>query len=238
MTVLDVIEILQLNKDNTIFTPLPPESYLENRSVFEVSSKKIIFYEGLTLPEFYDSRKKDSHDLIEYIQKSVGAVYGNKRELLRYFSVFQLLIALDKAAGHDDCISYDKYLETAKQYVTKINQTIKENYQTEDIQDMQDLKYILSKNPLYLDSFFHVQVFDDNKTPPHPNRESKDYYFGNKRFHNEFDTVNIKIYNDFVAVSPPLEIHIPQKELNPNDNLSLEHKIITALDCWEKDSKL
>ena len=34
MTVLDVIEILQLNKDNTIFTPLPPESYLEERSVF------------------------------------------------------------------------------------------------------------------------------------------------------------------------------------------------------------
>lgn len=238
MTVLDLIEILQLNKDNTIFTPLPPESYLEDRSVFEVSSKKINFYEGLTLPEFYDSRKKDSHDLIEYIQKSVESVYGNKRELLRYFSIFQLLIALDKAAGHDDCISYGKYLKTAKQYVTKINQTIKENYQTEDIQDMQDLKYILSKTPLYLDLFFHVQVFDDNKNHPHPNRESKDYYFGNKRFHNEFDTVNIKIYNDFVAVSPPLETHIPQKELNPNDNLSLEQKIITALDCWEKGSNL
>ena len=159
MTVLDVIEILQLNKDNTIFTPLPPESYLEDRSVFEVSSKKINFYEGLTLPEFYDSRKKGSHDLIEYIQKSVESVYVNKRELLRYFSVFQLLIAIDKAAGHDDCGSYGKYLGTAKQYVTKINQTIKENYQTEDIQDMQDLKYILSKNPLYLDLFCPCSSF-------------------------------------------------------------------------------
>ena len=175
MTVLDLIEILQLNKENTIFTPLPPESYLEERSVFEVSFKKIIFYEGLTLPEFYNSRKKDFHDLIEYIQKNVESVYGNKRELLKYFSVFQLLIAIDKAAGHDDCGSYDKYLETAKQYVTKINQTIKENYQTDDIQDMQDLKYILSKKPLYLDLFFHVQVFDYNKNQPHPNKESKDY---------------------------------------------------------------
>ena len=101
MTVLDLIEILQLNKENTIFTPLPPESYLEERSVFEVSFKKIIFYEGLTLPEFYNSRKKDFHDLIEYIQKNVESVYGNKRELLKYFSVFQLLIAIDTAAGHD-----------------------------------------------------------------------------------------------------------------------------------------
>lgn len=238
MTVLDLIEILQLNKGNNIFTPLPSGSYFKTHSVFDVSSKKIIFYEELTLSEFYDSKKDKSYDLITYIQKNVESVYNNERELLRYFSVFQLLIAIDLASGNENCASYDKYLETAKQYVTKINQTIKENYQTEDIQDMQGLKYILSKNPLYLDLFFHVQVFDDNKNPPHPNRESKDYYFGNKRFHNEFDTVNIKIYNDFVAVSPPLEIHIPQKELNPNDNLSLEQKIITALDCWEKDSKL
>ena len=233
MTVLDLIEILQLNKDNTIFTPLPPESYLENRSVFEVSSKKIIFYEGLTLPEFYDSRKKGSHDLIEYIQKSVESVYGNKRELLRYFSVFQLLIAIDKATGHDDCESYDKYLETAKQYVTKINQAIKENYQTDDIQDMKDLIYILSKKPLYCELFFHVQVFDYSKKRPCPNKKSKDYFFGNKRFHNELDKVHITIYNDYVELHHPIEGRSHERELSPNRTLSLEQIIIAALDCWQ-----
>ena len=238
MTVLDLIEILQLNKDNDVFTPLPPGPYFEDHSVFKVSSKKIIFYEGLTLPEFYDSRKKDSHDLIEYIQKSVESVYSNKRELLRYFSVFQLLIALDKATGHDDCESYDKYLETAKQYVAKINQAIIENYQTDDIQDMKDLIYILSNKPLYRELFFHVQVFDYNKNQPCPKKDSKAVYFGNKRFHNEFDIVGIKIYNDFVALCPPKEIRIPNKELNQNENLSLEQKIITAFDCWETDFNL
>lgn len=238
MTILDLIEILQLNKENNIFIPLPPGPYFEDHSIFEVSSKKIIFYEGLTLPEFYNSRKEASYALVEYIQKNVESVYDNKRELLRYFSVFQLLIAIDKATGHDDCESYDKYLENAKQYVTKVNQAIKENYQTDDIQDMKDLIYILSKKPLYCELFFHVQVFDYNKNQPCSNKVSKDYYFGNKRFHNEFDIVGIKIYNDFVALCPPKEIRIPKKELNQNENLSLEQKIITAFDCWETDFNL
>lgn len=238
MTILDLIEILQLNKDKNIFTPLPPGPYFEDHSIFEVSSKKIIFYEGLTLPEFYNSRKEASYALVEYIQKNVESVYNNKQELLRYFSVFQLLIAIDKATGHDDCESYDEYLETAKQYVTKLNQAIKENYQTDDIQDMKDLIYILSNKPLYRELFFHVQVFDYNKNQPCPNKESKDYYFGNKRFHNEFDIVGIKIYNDFVALCPPMEIRISKKELNQNENLSLEQKIITAFDCWETDFNL
>lgn len=238
MTILDLIEILQLNKENNIFISLPPGPYFEDHSIFEVSSKKIIFYEGLTLPEFYNSRKDALYALVEYIQKNVESVYGNKRELLRYFSVFQLLIAIDKATGHDDCESYDKYLETAKQYITKINQAIKENYQTEDIQNMKDLIYILSNKPLYRELFFHVQVFDYNKNQPCLNKESKDYYFGNKRFHNEFDIVAIKIYNDFVALCPPMEIRISKKELNQNENLSLEQKIITAFDCWETDFNL
>lgn len=238
MTILDLIEILQLNKENNIFTSLPPGPYFEDHSIFEVSSKKIIFYEGLTLSEFYNSRKEVSYALVKYIQKNIESVYENKRELLRYFSVFQLLIAIDKATGHDDCVSYDQYLETAKQYVAKINQAIIENYQTDDIQDMKDLIYILSNKPLYRELFFHVQVFDYNKNQPCPNKESKDYYFGNKRFHNEFDIVGIKIYNDFVALCPPKEIRIPKKELNQNENLSLEQKIITAFDCWETDFNL
>ena len=57
MTVLNLIEILQLNKGNNIFIPLPPGPYFEDHSIFEVSSKKIIFYEELTLPAFYNSRK-------------------------------------------------------------------------------------------------------------------------------------------------------------------------------------
>ena len=139
----------------------------------DVSSKKIIFNEELTLSEFYDSKKESAYDLISYIQKNVGSVYNNKRELLRYFSVFQLLIALDQASENDNCAPYDKYLETAKEYVTKLNQAIKKNYQTDDIQDMQDLKYILSKKPLYLELFFHVQVFDYNKKRPCSNKRSK-----------------------------------------------------------------
>lgn len=44
MTILDLlIEILQLNKDNNIFIPLPPGSYFEDHSIFEVSSKKDYF---------------------------------------------------------------------------------------------------------------------------------------------------------------------------------------------------
>lgn len=119
MTILDLIEILQLNKENNIFIPLPPGPH------FEVSSKKIIFYEGLTLPEFYNSTKKGASDLVQYIRKNIGFVYDNDRELVKYFSVFKLLAAIDKASGNGNCESYDKYLETAKQYVTKINQTIK-----------------------------------------------------------------------------------------------------------------
>lgn len=233
MTVLDLIEILQLNKGNTIFTPLPSRSYLKTHSVFDVSSKKIIFYEGLELSEFYDSKKDISYDLITYIQKNVGSVYNNERELLRYFSVFQLLIAIDQASGKDNCESYDKYLDTAKEYVTKINQAIKENYQTDDIQDMQDLKYILYSTPLYLELFFDVQVFDYDKKRPCPNKKSKDLSFGNKRFHNEMDKVHITIYNDYVELWHPIEGRSHERALSPNRTLSLEQKIIAALDCWQ-----
>lgn len=238
MTVLDLIEIMELNKENDIFIPLPSGPYFVSHYNFEISSKKIIFYEELTLPEFYDSQKNISCDLIKFIQDNVVSKYDNKREFLRYFSVFQLLIAIDQVSGNDNCVSYDKYLEIAKQYVEKINQAIEENYQTDSIKDMKDLMYILSNKPLYRELFFHVQVFDYNKNQPCPNKESKDYYFGNKRFHNEFDIVGIKIYNDFVALCPPKEIRIPKKELNQNENLSLEQKIITAFDCWEADFNL
>lgn len=233
MTVLDLIEILQLNKENNIFIPLPSGQYFKTHSVFDVSSKKIIFYEELTLSEFYDSKKDKSYDLITYIQKNVESVYNNERELLRYFSVFQLLIAIDLASGNENCASYDKYLETAKQYVTKINQAIKENYQTDDIQDMQDLKYILYSTPLYLELFFDVQVFDYDKKRPCPNKKSKDLSFGNKRFHNKMDKVHITIYNDYVELWHPIEGRSHERELSPNIDLSLEQKIITALDCWQ-----
>ena len=103
MTILDLIEILQLNKENNIFIPLPPGPH------FEVSSKKIIFYEGLTLPEFYNSTKKGASDLVQYIRKNIGFVYDNDRELVKYFSVFKLLAAIDKASGNGNCESYDKY---------------------------------------------------------------------------------------------------------------------------------
>mgnify|MGYP005755374155 FL=1 len=233
MTVLDLIEILQLNKGNNIFTPLPSGSYFKTHSVFDVSSKKIIFHKELTLSEFYDSKKDISYDLITYIQKNVGSVYNNERELLRYFSVFQLLIAIDQASGNENCASYDKYLETAKQYVTKINQTIIENYQTDDIQDMQKLIYILSNTSLYRELFFHVQVFDYNNRRPCPNKKSKNFSFGNKRFHNELDKVHITIYNDYVELWHPIEGRSHARELSPNRTLSLEQKIIAALDCWQ-----
>ena len=58
MTVLDLMEILQLNKENNIFTLLPSGSYFKTHSVFDVSSKKIIFRKELTLSEFYDSKKE------------------------------------------------------------------------------------------------------------------------------------------------------------------------------------
>lgn len=233
MTVLDLIEILQLNKGNNIFTPLPSGPYFVSHYNFEVSSKKIIFYEELTLPEFYDSQKNISCDLIKFIQDNVVSKYDNKREFLRYFSVLQLLIAIDKATGIDDCESYDQYLETTKEYVTKINQAIKENYQTDDIQDMQDLKYILYSTPLYLELFFDVQVFDYDKKRPCPNKKSKDLSFGNKRFHNELDKVHITIYNDYVELWHPIEGRSHERELSPNRTLSLEQKIIAALDCWQ-----
>lgn len=234
MTVLNLIEILQLNKGNNIFIPLPSGQYFKTHSVFDVSSKKIIFNEELTLSEFYDSKKESAYDLISYIQKNVGSVYNNKRELLRYFSVFQLLIALDQASENDNCAPYDKYLETAKEYVTKLNQAIKKNYQTDDIQDMQDLKYILSKKPLYLELFFHVQVFDYNKKRPCSNKRSKSLSFGNKRFHNELDNVQIRIYNDYVELWHPIEGRSPHgRDLPLSSPLSLEQKIIDALDCWQ-----
>lgn len=42
MTVLDSIEILQLNKETKIFAHLSQESYFEEHSIYELFSKKII----------------------------------------------------------------------------------------------------------------------------------------------------------------------------------------------------
>lgn len=232
MTVLDLIEIMELNKENDIFIPLPSGPYFVSHYNFEISSKKIIFYEELTLPEFYDSQKNISCDLIKFIQDNVVSKYDNKREFLRYFSVFQLLIAIDQVSGNDNCVSYDKYLEIAKQYVEKINQAIEENYQTDSIKDMKDLMYILFNSSLYHELYFHIQVFDYNKNRPRPNK-NKDFSFGNKRFHNGLDIVHITIYNDYVELWHPIEGRSHERELSLNNTLSLEQKIIAALDCWQ-----
>lgn len=96
---------------------------------------------------------------------------------------------------------------------------------------MQDLKYILYSTPLYLELFFDVQVFDYDKKRPCPNEKSKDFSFGNKRFHNEMDKVHITIYNDYVELWHPIEGRSHERELSPNRTLSLEPKIIAALDC-------
>lgn len=86
--------------------------------------------------------KKSSYYLITYIKKNVGSVYNNKSNILDIF-VFQLLIVMDPAFRNDNCTSYVKYLGKAKQSVTKINQAINKNFQTDNIQAMHNLKYIL-----------------------------------------------------------------------------------------------
>ena len=98
---------------------------------------------------------------------------------------------------------------------------------------MKYLIYILSKKPLYCELFFHVQVFDYSKKRPCPNKKSKDYFFGNKLFHNELDKVHITIYDDYVELWHPIEGRSHERELSPNITLSLEQKIITALDWWQ-----
>lgn len=115
MTVLDLIEILQLNKENNIFIPLPSGQNFKTHSVFDVSSKKIIFCKELTLSEFYDSKKDISYDLISYFQKNVGSVYNNKRELLRYITITKTSL---KKCSHSHSI------EKGRSYAPFINDVL------------------------------------------------------------------------------------------------------------------
>ena len=88
------------------------------------------------------------------------------------------------------------------------------------------MKYILYSIPLYLELFFHVQVFDYDKKRPCPNKKSKDFSFGNKDFHNKSDTVHITIYNDYVKLHHPIEGRSLERELTSNNTLSLMQKLL------------
>lgn len=231
MKIVDLIKIIGLDKDEFIpFILLGPGQHLNNELTIYPTPKGICFYKeaDVRMLSFNDENKL--YDIKNLIEKDIKEVYNNGRELNRYLAVSELLISIDCFCGGKG----DFDLKKARDYVSKINRKIIEALVFNEIADMKDLIHMIKKDKLYRELFFVVTEVCCNKSDRYRGYKQQEnaYCFGNEKYHEDLDVVDITVYDDCVELLHREEGREHEQKLDLRRRYTLEQKIITALDCW------
>lgn len=148
----------------------------------------------------------------------------------KYIAIYEILYAINEYKGIEDDINFD----VLKKYVDEINKIILNELDFQQVPEMKTLKKIIMKNKLYNQMIFCVDDIRSIKEKRflQQKTEEKRYVFGNIKYHEELDKVNITIYDDCVELVCEKEGKKHTENLNKEMNYTSEDKIISALDCW------
>ncbi|HGO9417123.1 TPA: hypothetical protein ACLBZX_005649 [Bacillus cereus] len=109
------------------------------------------------------------------------------------------------------------------------------------VQDMNDLKELVSDDKLFSNYYYYVEFYDGRSTDGYQ-KVSKEYSFGNEEIFNLFGShmkkVQIKVYKDIVILHCPEEgSQKHERELDFDRELNEEEKILAALYEWKGYNK-
>ena len=230
MKISDVIEICQI--PNTIFIPVPAGHSKRNCLTIYPTRQGVCYWEDASI-WFLTIDENCTDSVYEIKQKLISlqpALYNKERELNRYLAVTELLLAANKVRNSNENISID----LMRAYVEKLDAKIYSSLDFHEVEGMDALIEIISKNETYREMMFCVHNVQSPKKYEYVGapKKAESFSFGNMLYHEKLDVVHIRTYDDFVEVNCELEGRVISKELNKNRSYSIEQRILSALDCW------
>ena len=231
MKIVDLIKIIGLDKENSMpFILLEPGQYSDKELAIYPTSRGICFYKEQDVWFLSINDKNKIYDIEQSIQRNIREVYNNVRELNRYLAISELLIAIDRFYGGKGVLDLDK----AKIYVDKVDKAIIEALSFDEISNMKNLIDIIKGDELYREMLFVVNEIGCNRDDRYKGyKKQENYYsFGNQKYHEDLDVVDITVYNDFVEILHRAEGREHERKLDQRRQNTVEEKIISALDCW------
>ncbi len=235
MKLSEIITILELDKD----IPFYEHEYgLGCSYTNTVDSDGVHFWKEESTS--YCNLFNDEYSIDNIVQQNCKIDKGNRYYRL-YYTVSSLLYAVGKWKEISELnFNIDKYIaDNIKKYVSLIKNEIKSNLDFSEVKDMNQLIDIINCSELYQQMLFLVTVYDYSKyTKGYKNYKTKNTYsFGNKKYREDLDKVRISIYDDCVELVCDREGRgIPyERKLSQNNRieLSVENKIIEAIDTWD-----
>jgi len=234
MKIKDLIDLIEIKKDFDIqFIPKGPGRGVPNELTIFPTSRGIGYWEDADIwfLGIDESCKEQVYEIKTLLKQNINGLNENEDELDKFLAVSELLIAIDRFEG-----GLGKFdIEKAKEYVSKINRKIVESLDFEDILGMKDLKYSIENNKLYRQLCFNVcEVYCNKKDRyrGYGNKEKR-YCFGNEKYHEELDVVDITIFTNYIELSHRKEGREHHRDLDIRNDNTTEQKILSALDCWK-----
>ena len=235
MKLSEIITILKLDKD----IPFYEHQYgLGCEYSKTVDKDGIHFWKGETTS--YCNLSNDAEYIIDNFIRQRCRIDKDNKYYRLYYTVSSLLYVVGKWQKiNDSNFDIDKYVtNNIKKCVSLIQDEIKNNLDFSEVKDMNQLIDIINCSELYQQMLFLVTVYDYSKyTKGYKNYKTKNTYsFGNKKYCEDLDKVRISIYDDCVELVCDREGRgIPyERKLSSNNRigLSIENKIIEAIDAW------
>ena len=211
---LNMIKAGKLNKDKlSIWGDRNGINFYEDETIWSVSIN--------------ENCKEEKYEIEQKIRQSKYNI--NNIELNKYVAIYEVLQAINEYNNVYNDISIEKL----GNYTNKLNEHIMNNLDFKEISNMEILKSLVSEDKFYreLYFFFFLLKGDKKNIAILTDKEKSNYKFGNIKYYEELNRVNIYIYNDYIelvyeAVGRKWSDHLIS-------NLTLEEKIIRALDIWK-----
>lgn len=232
MKISEMIDILKF--DDIPFMQYPGGYNQKGLLTIDATKEGVVYWKDATIN--YVSVDDDCKDYVystcSELKRHFNRLYNNERELIKYLAICELLSAINKYKSGNRQICFNE----VKRYVNELNEHIYTSLQFEQVSHMKNLIDIIRKDELYRELCFNVHEIKSKKADQFTRfkKEENYYRFGNVKYYEILDVVQITVYNDCVELLMKAEsTGIPVKrQLDMNKEHSLEGKLLTIIDAW------
>lgn len=198
----------------------------------------ICFYKGETCQGVGADKncENQKYKIRNQLEEWFGNMYSKGIAVLqeRYLSIAEILLAIEECIGKKvftkDCVQ--RYAEKTKEQVDK-------ELDLSTIQRFDALSELIRSNIFYSELWFKVEIWECKKNDRYVTylgeKAKFEYGFGNRKYHEELDVVNIIIYQDWYELCYKRKGTVIECERETmRKRITDEEKILAALNEWDK----
>lgn len=232
MTIKEVISLMNIK--DVPFLPQMSGKRLKGKLPIYATKQGVCYWkdESIWSIGIDEESKGERYQIKQKIQNLLPGLAFDEREMDKYIAVYEVLLAIDEYRREDRDIE----LDILKGYVEILNKEILYTLDFQQIQGMTNLMDIVVNDNLYRQMKFVVYEVDSVKKNQFWGYKvnKKNYSFGNIKYCEKLDRVNITIYEDCVEIECVKEARgCFERKLEIRRKYTVEEKIIQALDCWK-----